>query len=137
MQITADYINPTLVKADTVGRNDFRDEQELKSIYKQLVELVSRGNYKLRKIYDQPLDDNVLLPICKDEHVIVKERIRIYALEGITVYEYIFIYKGVKVLNEFVKRLLNNLLSKNDFSSIGTYTKYTPEVIKKDSLSTK
>ena len=38
---------------------------------------------------------------------------------------------------KFVKHLLNDLLSKNDLGSIGTYTEYTPEVIKKDLLSIK
>lgn len=74
------------------GENNFGDEQELKSIYKQLVNLVGNRIYELRKIYDHPLDDNVLLPICKDERVIVKERIRSFFLD--TVYEYTFIYKG-------------------------------------------
>lgn len=76
------------------GGNSFMDKQELESIYKQLIDLVGNGTYKLRKIYDHPLDDDVLLPICKDERVIVKERIRNFVLEGIKVYEYIFIYKG-------------------------------------------
>lgn len=38
---------------------------------------------------------------------------------------------------KFVKHLLNDLLSKNDSRSIGAYTQYTPEIIKKDLLSIK
>lgn len=94
MQITADYIDSMLVKADTVGRNRRRDEQELENISKQLVESVSRGNYKLRKIYDQPLNDNVLLPFCEARHVTVKASISKYVLQNITKYEYTFIYQG-------------------------------------------
>lgn len=94
MQIKKDYVDPMLINSAKCSRNNFEDEQELKSIYKQLVNLVSNGTYKLRKIYDHPLDDDVLLPICKDKHVTVKARIRKYVLEDITVHEYIFIYKG-------------------------------------------
>jgi len=43
----------------------------------------------------------------------------------------------VKTLSKLVKRLMNNLFSKNDLGNVGTYTEYTPEVIKKDSLSIK
>lgn len=89
-----------LTNLETGESYSFGDEQELKNIYKQLVDLVSNGTYKLRKIYDHPLDDDVLLPICKDERVIVKERIRSFVLEGITVYEYIFIYKGGETIDQ-------------------------------------
>jgi len=89
-----------LTNRETDESYSFGDEQELKNIYKQLVDLVSNGTYKLRKIYDHPLDDDVLLPICKDERVIVKERIRSFVLEGITVYEYTFIYKGGETIDQ-------------------------------------
>lgn len=94
MKIEKDYVDPMLINSVECGRNNFKDEQELKNIYKQLVDLVSNGTYKLRKIYDHPLDDDVLLPICKDKRVTVKARIRKYVLEDIAVHEYIFIYKG-------------------------------------------
>ena len=89
-----------LTNLETGESYSFGDEQELKNIYKQLADLVSNGTYKLRKIYDHPLDDDVLLPICKDERVIVKERIRNCFLEGITVYEYTFIYKGGETIDQ-------------------------------------
>ena len=41
------------------------------------------------------------------------------------------------MLSKLVKRLMNNLFSKKDLGNVGTYTEYTPEVIKKDSLSIK
>ena len=80
------------------GENNFGDEQELKSIYRQLFNLVGNGIYEFRKIYDHPLDDDVLLPICNDDQVIFKEHIRNFVLEGITVYEYTFIYKGGEII---------------------------------------
>ena len=90
--------NLEIGESHSFRENSFMDKQELESIYKQLVDLVSDGNYELRKIYDHPLDDNVLLPICNDERVIVKEHIRSSVLEGITVYEYTFIYKGGEII---------------------------------------
>lgn len=41
------------------------------------------------------------------------------------------------MLSKLVKHLLNNIFSKGDLGSVGTYTEYTPEVIKKDLLSIK
>jgi len=40
-------------------------------------------------------------------------------------------------LIKFVKRLLNSLFNEKDLGSVGMYTEYTPEVIKKDLLSIK
>lgn len=94
MQITADYIDSMLVKAERVGRNNRRDEQELKNISRQLIDSVSHGNYKLKRVYDQPLNDNVLLPFCEARHVTVKASISKYVLQNITKYEYTFIYQG-------------------------------------------
>jgi len=89
MQITADYIDSMLVKAEKVGN----DQRKLEDISRQFAELVSRGTFKMRKIYEEPLSDEVLRPLGEANHVIVKVRMKKDAYRNVLSYEYTFIYK--------------------------------------------
>lgn len=90
MIYTADYIDSMFVKAERVGNN----QRKLEDISRQFAELISRGTFKMRKIYEEPLSDEVLRPLGEASHVIVKAQMNKDVYRNVLSYEYTFIYKG-------------------------------------------